>query len=246
MNTKRLFYYLLLNIVVSAATTLIVLNIWDRTHSSERSSITPVSLLPTALASAIPQTATPLPAPTMALMPYEVGAGETLGEIALQFDTSVDALMRINALQNADDLSTGMVLFVPDPNQNLGMGRAQIPENSGYPVASLTPPARENARLEIVAVIGAGDLETEHLQIRGLRAEALSLDGWRLETNDGLIYLFPNITLFQEGAVALYSKTGIDSVVALYWGRPNPTWRTGDQAIIFDADGNVQNIFNIP
>jgi hypothetical protein len=154
--------------------------------------------------------------------------------------------MRINALQNADDLATGMVLFVPDPSQNLGTGGVRLPENHGYPVASLTPPAPENARIEIISVIGAGDLETEHLQIKALSAEALSLGGWRLESDDGLIYLFPNITLFQDGAVMLYSKSGVDSVKALYWSRPNPTWRTGDQAIIYDAEGNVQTIFDIP
>jgi hypothetical protein len=175
-----------------------------------------------------------------------VGPGETLGEIALLFNTTVDALIRINAIQDPDSLGTGTTLLVPDPAQELIGAVSLDTSGSGLPMGSLTPPVPEEARITIVSVIGAGDLQTEHLQIKGLSNEPLSLEGWRLETNDGIIYLFPNITLFNDGAVELYSKTGIDSVVALYWGRPNPTWRSGDQAMIYDSEGNVQAIYTIP
>ena len=116
MNLKRLFYYLLLNIIVSAVTMLIVLNIWDRTHQTETVSTEPISLLTTVIATALPPTITPSPEPTLALRPYEVGSGETLGEIALMFDTSVAELLEINSLSNPDELATGMILFVPVSN----------------------------------------------------------------------------------------------------------------------------------
>jgi hypothetical protein len=61
-----------------------------------------------------------------------------------------------------------------------------------------------------------------------------------------LVYVFPKITLFEFGAVDLYTRAGINSVVALYWGRSNAVFESGDQAVIYDADGNVQAVYSIP
>jgi hypothetical protein len=35
-------------------------------------------------------------------------------------------------------------------------------------------------------------------------------------------------------------------VVALYWGRSTPIFQSGDRAVIYDADGNVQAVYSIP
>jgi LysM repeat protein len=250
MNFKRLFYYLLLNIIVSAATTLIVLTIWDRTHRTETTQPEPVSFLPTAIASAIHLTETPTPQPTLALRPYKVEAGETLGEIALLFDVSVEQLLEINNLQNPDELSAGMILDIPsseiavEESISVSQPDSQLAEQ---PLSTSTPPPiPENSQIKIVTIVGVDDLATEHLQIQSISPDALSLEGWRLETNDGLVYIFPKITLFEYGAVDLYSRAGINSVVALYWGRSNPIFQPGDQAMIYDADGNLQAVFSIP
>ena len=208
-----------------------------------------VSLLPTAIASAIPPTATPTPEPTLALRPYEVGSGETLGEIALQFEVSVDQLLEINSLNNPDDLAIGMILFVPVTGSIAATPQDEIQsksEQADEPKASHITIAPENSNIKIASIVGVDDLATEHIQIRSVSSEALPLEGWRLETNDGLVYIFPKITLFEYGAVDLYSRAGINSVVALYWGRSTPVFQSGDQAVIYDADGNVQAVYSIP
>ncbi|HBX68592.1 MAG TPA: hypothetical protein DEH25_04210 [Chloroflexi bacterium] len=250
MNFKRLFYYLLINIIVSAATTLMVLNLWDRSQHAETSALEPVSLLPTAIASALPPTDTPTPQPTLALRPYEVSPGETLGEIALLFDTNVDQLLEINKLNDPDELSSGMILLVPvssDSPDETGTGPGvAAPSESGNLPTSTPLPAPETSQIKIVTIIGVDDLGTEHLQIQSISPEALSLEGWQLKTSDGLAYNFPKITLFEYGAVDLYTRAGINSVVALYWGRSNPVFQSGSQAVIYDADGNVQAVYSIP
>lgn len=250
MNFKRLFYYLILNIIVSAATILIVLNIWDRNQRTETLTPEPVSLLPTAIASAIPPTETPTPKPTLVLQPYEVGTGETLSEIALMFDTSVDQLLELNNLTNPDELSTGMILVVPIsnsiPEDNPGEDQTNSAAESEPRLTSTSPPTPESGKVKIVTIVGVDDLATEHLQIQSINPEALSMEGWRLETNDGQVYIFPKITLFEYGAVDLYSRAGINSVVALYWGRSTPVFQAGDQAVIYDAENNVQAVYSIP
>ncbi len=250
MNYKRLFFYLLINIIVSAATVLIVLNIWDRSHRSEMILSESAGLLPTAMASAIPPTGTPTPKQTLALRPYEVAPGETLGEIALQFGISVDQLLEINNIDDPDQLATGMILFVPASRPPEEIPSEKTPSASEPSVETAArptiPPTPENSSIRIVSIVGVDDLATEHIQIRSVSSEALPLEGWRIETNDGQVYIFPNITLFEYGAVNLFSRAGINSVVALYWGLSTPLFQSGDQAIIYDADGNVQAVYSIP
>ena len=106
MNFKRLFFYLLLNIIVSATTVLIVLNLWERANRVETVIPEPVSLLPTVIASAIPPTNAPSPEPTLALRPYQVEEGETLGEIALQFGISQGGTEKLVANDPGGSLST--------------------------------------------------------------------------------------------------------------------------------------------
>ena len=248
MNFKRLFYYLLLNIIVSAATVLIVLNLWDRANHPATSTPEPVSLLPTVIASALPPTQTMEPLPTQALRPYEVSEGETLGGIALSFNTSVDKLLELNNLSDPDELTTGMILIIPVSGNTTDETQTQAPAPTRNPnrPTSTSPPTPENSKIKIVTIVGVDDLATEHLEIQSISAEPISLEGWKLATADGLVFVFPKITLFEYGAVDLYSRAGINSVVALYWGRSTPVFQSGDQAVIYDADGNVQAVYSIP
>ena len=250
MNFKRLLFYLILNIIVSSVTILLVLNIWDRSHRSEPAELEAVSTLSNVIASAIPPTGTPTPRPTLAVRPYEVGPGETLSEIAVVFGVSVDQLMEINDLSDPDELRTGMVLQIPLPGtiiQETGSEAqdSSQPESEAQPTATF-PPEPHNNIIKILTIVGVNDLATEHLQIQSLSPESLSLEGWRLETNDGQVYNFPKITLFEHGAVDLYTRAGINSVVALYWGRSTPIFQSGDQAVIYDSEGNVQAVYSIP
>lgn len=250
MNFKRLLFYLILNIIVSSVTILLVLNIWDRAHRTESAELEPVSMLPTVIASAIPPTNTPSARPTIAVRPYEVGPGDTLGEIAIVFGVSVDQLMEINNISDPDELRTGMTLHIPiqgttaQENTSDSQDNSQ-PESEPIPTATF-PPEPERNIIKILTIVGVDDLATEHLQIQSLSPEALSMEGWRMETNDGEIYYFPKITLFEHGAVDLYTRAGINSVVALYWGRSTPIFQSGDQAVIYDSEDNVQAVYSIP
>jgi hypothetical protein len=196
MFNKRLFYYLLINVIVSAVTVLLVLSLWERAHpAGEVITPEPVSFLPTALASALPPTDSPTPRASLA-------------ETAPAADPPL----------------------TPAPAQ---------------PTATLPAPP-ESPQIKIVTIIGVGDLATEHVQIQSVSPDAISLTNWRLETSTGEVYTFPQITLFEYGAVDLYTRAGVNSVVALYWGRSAPVFHRGDRAVIYDTEGNVQAVYSIP
>jgi hypothetical protein len=101
-------------------------------------------------------------------------------------------------------------------------------------------------QVDIVAVIGAGDLSSERVQLKGLGDVSLSLTGWRLQDEDGNVYTFPQITLFGNGAIDVYSSTGVDTVVALYWNSGEPIWETGETVTLLDGAGTVQAIYLVP
>jgi LysM repeat protein len=243
MHWKRLFFFLLINIIISALTTLVVLTIWDHSHRVE----IPVSSDST-LAFAIPTATQDIPTvvPTIALQAYQVSEGETLGEIALAYDITVDELLALNGLNDPDSIGAGATIFVPVEKQNsagdIEAGSIRNDETNQEEAASPT----DSQQVEIVAVIGAGDLTSERVQIRGLGEGTLSLTGWRLQDEDDHVYTFPQLTLFGNGAVNVYSTAGVDTVVALYWNSGEAVWESGETVTLFNENGLIQATYIVP
>jgi len=74
-------------------------------------SVAPTSESSPSAAPTIPPTAAPTPAPTHAT--YTVVSGDTLGAIAKQFGTTVQALMDLNGITDPGKLKIGQVLQIP-------------------------------------------------------------------------------------------------------------------------------------
>jgi hypothetical protein len=162
---KKLFPYLILNIVVSALTMLLVLVIWNKTHPT---------------------------ASTVSL----------INEISMAATESVT------------------------------------------PTISL--PALGETVIEIQAVIVPGDLESERVLIRSVSTNSLQLMGWKLSNGKGQEYVFPSLTLFPGGVIALYSKSGDNSALEIYWGLTKAAWKSGSAVTITDSAGNERVKYIIP
>lgn len=135
---KRLIYYLLINVAVSACTILTVLFLWEghdpppalpgrppnppppsppKTGSSAEN---PPENSPDTTSTAPTNTPTTTLAPTTApgaagLETYEVQSGDTLGAIADAFGVTVDEIIAVNDLENPDVLDVGDILNIPVP-----------------------------------------------------------------------------------------------------------------------------------
>jgi len=247
---NRLFYYLVLNVIVSAGTMLAVLLIWDRTHPGENTKpelaqLNPIAQTPTITPFITMPTNTPAPEPTKALQTYLVQQGETLGEIALRFDISVDELMKINTIIDPNTLGAGTVLFVPKQQNEVEPDLNK--ESAGEPPPTITPaPGDMGSPIMIDRVVGAGDLRTEFVLVRGTGKGEVTLTNWVLQDDDGNQYVFPHLTLFKDGAVALHTSSGLNTVVDLYWGLDRSVWDPGDFVVLTDAIGNVRATYQIP
>ena len=257
---KPLVYFLILNVVVSACVTLAVLWVWDYTHKPEQlfamQNITPVATgnSPAASASQVAPVSTvlnPTPTETVFVIPqnveaYEVEAGDTLGLIADKFDVSVEDLLKINQIKDADSLSLGMIIYIPGPG---GVAPTVAVTATKTPVLGPTgtpsgPPVE--ARVIINSVIGAGDIASEHVFLSRAGDGELPMAGWQLLDEDGNMFIFPQLTLFRDGAVNVWTTSGNPTVVDLYWGLQSPVWERGEKVTLKDASGRVHTSYTIP
>lgn len=196
---KRLFYYLLLNIIVSAVTTLAVLLFWEKARLSEVS-FTNVFF---------PSKGSPVP--TVVLPTLASPVSRSVQTQAIQQPTAEDQPLL--------------------PTQK--------------PAATAAQSASSTVVIE--AVIGAGDLATEKVRIKHVGSEGeISLANWRLVGKGDLVYVFPQLTLYKGGAVDVYTTSGVDTVIALFWGRKQAAWQSGSMVKLVDAENREQSSYVVP
>ena len=225
MKWKRLIYYLLINVLVSACTTLGILILWDQARSP----------LPGGLLSDLPlplpaQKTAPVPpntgeqaqagqTPTPAFFVYQVAAGDTFESLAAKFNMSVEELIATNGFKESQPLGEGEILRIPIHLQG---------------------------SVEIQAVVGPGDLASERVMLKHRGEGELSLFGWRLEDENGNVYNFRQFTLFTGGAVNVYSQVGANTAIDLYWGMSQAVWQPGETVRLIDPQGNIRSSYVIP
>ncbi len=228
---SRLFYFILLNVIVSACTTFSVLMIWDKTHSSFiKDLLDPISLpfpqqatvqanIVPATQEANPGSGAPAVTPTQEYYAYQVQDGDTFSSLAEKFNMSVEQLTSDNGFPQPVPLGPGEVLRI-----------ARHPE----------------ATAVIDLVVGANDLATEHVQLKHRGENELSMEGWQLDDGQGNLYVFPPIQLLKGGALVVYTQPGTNTAVELHWGLNQAVWQSGKTVTLRDATGRVRQVYPIP
>lgn len=100
--------------------------------------------------------------------------------------------------------------------------------------------------VEIVSIVGAGTLNAESVVVRNAGGEPLNLANWQLRDSENNIFVFPNLTLNNGGAVQVHTMAGTNTVIDLYWGETEPVWESGEEAQLSDPSGNVRAIYKVP
>jgi LysM repeat protein len=241
---KRVLIFLLLNVIISAGTTLAVLLIWDFTHPA-------AGTAPSGQAAAqnppLPSMETAQPPATASVLmdEYVVREGDTLGQIADKYKVSVDTLLKANGLKDPNAISVGMAIYIP-------LTPEVFPTNT--PVVTRTPmgatptlaPGAQAPGVTISSVIGVGDLASERVFITRTGSGVLIMNGWKLADEDGNVFVFPELALFEGGAVNVWTSSGTITVVDLYWGLSSAVWQSGETATLYDDQGKVAATYTIP
>jgi LysM repeat protein len=190
---------------------------------------------------------------------YQVKEGDTMGALAVEFNISVADILAANGLTDPDSISVGQILRIPTsplptytltpvpptPTLSPTLPPAFTPTAGPTDTPSPTLSGLE-AQLDIDQVIGMGVLDNEHVVLSRTGDGPLSLAGWRLEDNQGHVYIFPQLTLYPGGTVNLNSRSGQDTVVDLFWGLTTAIWKSGKLVSLYDSNRELRSSYTIP
>ncbi len=117
------------------------------------------------------------------------------------------------------------------------------PTKTPIPTVTLAPTA-ENAQIEIVEVIGIGDITTEGVVIRNT-GNTTDISGWMLSDSDGNTYVFPEgRRLFSGASVTVNTRNGENTAILFFWGLDEALFddsASGSEVVILaNRDGEVQ------
>ncbi len=114
------------------------------------------------------------------------------------------------------------------------------------PTATITlAPTATNAQIEIVSADGIGDITAEGIRLRNT-GNTINVTGWTLEDAEGNVFAFPEQLLFSNAEVTIYTRSGTNTPVALFWGLDEPIWGEGDVLTLIDSTAQVQATIRIP
>jgi LysM repeat protein len=256
MRARRWVLFIVLNIAVSVATTLMVLSI-----KGELERVVVVTATPGTLAIGRAPTPTPMdqasaasPSPTLpAYEEYTIQTGDTLGGIALAYDIPLDNLLLANNMTADDIIKPGQVLIIPfgEVVTPTSVAPSPVPPTptpstpTPFPTETPTPPGPVQVRID--EVLAPGTLAREGVVIIN-RGRIVNLQGWTLGAADGkIVYEFPRLTLAQEVPVTVYTIVGDDSPQALHWGQETAQWgKSGTIVELRDGEGDLIATYTVP
>jgi LysM repeat protein len=265
MNRRQLAFVVLLNSVVSLVVALVVVWAFDRRRPDleELAALNPAYTQPVmaaapaaaqtpgslAVVAATPTSATGAPpaenaepeveAPAAPAAPeaeaeevYVIQSGDTLAAIATRYNITIDEIVRANNMANPDFVFVGQRLVIPVRNATAPRaGQVAEPVVQGVQVNGVENPG--NLAQEAVLVANESNLP-------------FSLQGWRLERENGPSYTFGSVPLFPGGSVRVHSAGGADTSVDLYWNQGAAVWQSGTVAKIINAQGQTVGTYTVP
>lgn len=145
---------------------------------------------------------------------------------------------------------TGGILFWYDRNyraisQPVVM-QVQATSAVNSSVAASNIELQANIPVKISSVVGAGVLASEITVIQFQGEGQLDLTAWQLKDESGNTYTFPKVILYPGGAVQVHTAAGSDTVIDLYWGIGEGVWSSGEEARLFDSQGNLRAVYRVP
>lgn len=239
---RQYLIYLGLNVIVSAVTVLLVLNLFGGGSSRGEDAPTPTIDLLAQVASSFPtDTVTVAPSPTP--LTYQVQPGDTLGDIATRLGVPLQDLMDANDIEDPNELDVGQVLIIPVTSSQVNSGASGAGDRSS---STATPePETDGSGVIISAVYDAGDLQNESIRLFNTGG-IVRMEGWTIEDGEGRTFTFPDFTFYSTGAVNVHTRSGIDTSIDLFWGLDEAIWEPGKVVTLKNSAGDVISTFPIP
>jgi hypothetical protein len=142
---------------------------------------------------------------------------------------------------------TGTILFWYDRNYRaLSQSSVQQAGPSSGNSAPTNASLQTDIPVSISSVVGAGTADSEIVVVKYEGDAQLDLTSWQLKDENGNTFTFPKLTLYPNGAVQVHTVAGTDTVIDLYWGIGESVWSSGENARLFDSQGNLRAVYRVP
>jgi len=253
MTPRRWALFIGINILVSAITALLVMNLWESNRAAPRPVVpTAVPTLNAVAQTQVAATATAAPTLTPTLgnsRKYVVVSGDTLTAIATKFDVSVADLVAANKLSNVDVLSLGQELIIPGGPLTPTPSLVPIPTSTRsplptIPVSGTAATALGEYFVTIREIKSTGTL-SEQVILTNLSGQ-VNMAGWTMTDGEGNKFTFPNLTLLSNGEVTVHTGKGTNTPTDLYWGQADSRWSKGKVAYLRDPSGKLIATYQVP
>jgi len=137
------------------------------------------------------------------------------------------------------------ILWWHDRNMEATLPPVAAPASSSG-TNTVAAPTAQQGTVKIISVVGAGILSVETVTIQYEGNGELDLTGWQLKDSNGNDFIFPPFKLFTNGAVQVHTAAGTNTAVDLYWGNNKSAWQSGENVLLTDPQGNVQDSYPVP
>jgi hypothetical protein len=143
---------------------------------------------------------------------------------------------------------TGGILFWYDRNSRAVTqpAVAQVAPVGGDSAPAACAVLHTDIPVKISSVVGSGVLSSEVVIIKFEGEGELDITSWQLKDETGNTYTFPKVILYPSGAVQVHTIVGTDTVIDLYWGIGEAVWDSGEEARLFDSQGNLRAVYRVP
>lgn len=164
-------------------------------------------------------------------------SGDTPFGVADRYGADRNLLLLANNLtvETSVRLQIGDELIVPLEGCEIA---GQTGDTSAYAaaIATFDPNIVD---IELAAYEGLGDITSEGIRLRNNGAQ-LNITDWTINDASGNSYVFPELLLFNDAEINLYTRSGRSTGYALFWGKDESVWQEGEQLTISDAGGQIR------
>ncbi len=249
MSVRRMLPFIFINIIVSATVVLAILFWWDNRQSvtveATQVAVTPsprVIAQATAATTEDAQESSSVTEKFDNQITYTVHAGDSLSLISQQFDILLIDLMEANGITDANLVIEGQTLVIPVIGEDTPTpSPTETPSFDTVPSPIPTLPSSGAVFVEITEVMSPGNLNEERLTIVNSGERQIDLSNWRLEDQQGNVYVFGTVTLFGNGVeLIVHTRLGQSGLLDQFWGLDEAIWEEGETAILKDAEGTIR------
>ena len=183
---------------------------------------------------------------------YIVEAGDNCSVIAAKLDVDLFDLLTLNGLDESCLLQIDQALLVPGaqcsapPTETPTLTPTNTPFVIGtFAITNTALPTAVDAQVQILSVANYGDVAIEQVEIANSSDAVVPLRDWTLSDAQGNEFVFPDLLIQPGQKVIIFSASGENTPVALYWGQNAPVWTVGETVILADEEGVVQAVFTV-